>query len=46
MRLCGVPPDSIGRHSSDDPDPVLMGAIAVDYSKRGVDFQAVGRHGF
>ena len=28
MRLCGVPPEAIGRHSSDEPDPILMAAIA------------------
>jgi type III restriction enzyme len=27
-RLCGVPPEAIGRHSSDEPDPILMAAIA------------------
>ena len=46
MRLCGVPPDAIGRHSSDDPDPVLMGAIAVDYSKRVLIFKQSAGTGF
>lgn len=46
MRLCGVPPDAIGRHSSDDPDPVLMGAIAVDYSKRVLIFKESAGTGF
>lgn len=46
VRLCGVPPDAIGRHSSDDPDPVLMGAIAVDYSKRVLIFKESAGTGF
>ncbi len=46
MRLCGVHPEAIGRHSSDDPDPVLMAAIANDTTQAGADFQAVGGHGF
>lgn len=46
MRLCGVPPDAIGKHSSDDPDPVLMGAIAVDYSKRVLIFKQSAGTGF
>lgn len=46
MRLCGVPPEAIGRHSSDDPDPVLMGAIAVDYSKRVLIFKQSAGTGF
>ena len=46
MRLCGVPPDAIGRHSSDDPDPVLMGAVAVDYSKRVLIFKESAGTGF
>lgn len=28
MRFCGVPPDAIGRHTSDDPDPIMMASIA------------------
>jgi superfamily II DNA or RNA helicase len=28
MRLCGVPPEAIGRHTSDVPDLVMMAAIA------------------
>lgn len=46
MRLCGVPPDAIGRHSSDEPDPVMMGAIAVDYSKRVLIFKQSAGTGF
>ena len=34
MRLCGVPADAIGRHSADEPDPVLLAAIANDITKR------------
>lgn len=29
-RFCGVPPDAIRRHTSDDPDPVMMASIAND----------------
>lgn len=46
MRLCGVPPDAIGRHSSDDPDPVLMGAIANDTTKRVLIFKQSAGTGF
>ena len=46
MRLCGVPPEAIGRHTSDDPDPVLMGAIAVDYRYRVLIFKESAGTGF
>ena len=46
MRLCGVPPDAIGRHSSDEPDPVLMAAIASDSSKQVLIFKQSAGTGF
>ena len=46
MRLCGVPPEAIGRHTSDEPDPVLMAAIANDYSKRVLIFKEAAGTGF
>ncbi|MBY0453465.1 MAG: DEAD/DEAH box helicase family protein [Burkholderiaceae bacterium] len=46
MRLCGVPPEAIGRHSSDDPDPVLMAAIANDTTKRVLIFKQSAGTGF
>ena len=46
MRLCGVPPEAIGRHSSDDPDPVLMAAIANDSSKQVLIFKQSAGTGF
>ncbi len=46
MRLCGVPPEAIGRHSSDEPDPVLMAAIANDSSKQVLIFKQSAGTGF
>jgi type III restriction enzyme len=46
MRLCGVPPDSIGRHSADEPDPELMAAIANDSTKRVLVFKQSAGTGF
>lgn len=46
MRLCGVPPGAIGRHSSDEPDPVLMAAIANDSSKQVLIFKQSAGTGF
>lgn len=46
IKLCGVPPDAIGRHSSDDPDPVMMAAIANDTSKRVLIFKQSAGTGF
>ncbi|MGB4926789.1 MAG: DEAD/DEAH box helicase family protein [Giesbergeria sp.] len=46
MRLCGVHPEAIGRHSSDDPDPVLMAAIAADTRKRVLIFKQSAGTGF
>jgi superfamily II DNA or RNA helicase len=46
MRLCGVPLGAIGRHSSDEPDPVLMAAIANDSSKQVLIFKQSAGTGF
>lgn len=46
IKLCGVPPGAIGRHSSDDPDPVMMAAIANDTSKRVLIFKQSAGTGF
>lgn len=46
MQLCKVPPAIIGRHSSDEPDPVLMAAIANDSSKEVLIFKQSAGTGF
>jgi superfamily II DNA or RNA helicase len=46
MRLCSVPADAIGRHSADEPDPVLMAAIANDSTKRVLVFKQSAGTGF
>lgn len=46
MRQCGVPPEAIGKHSSDDPDPVLMAAIANDTTKQVLIFKQSAGTGF
>ncbi|MBX9836452.1 MAG: DEAD/DEAH box helicase family protein [Burkholderiaceae bacterium] len=46
MRLCGVPPDAIGKHSSDDPNPVLMASIANNTTKRVLIFKESAGTGF
>lgn len=46
MRLCGVPAEAIGRHSSDEPDPVLMAAIANDSRKQVLIFKQSAGTGF
>lgn len=46
MQLCGVPAGAIGRHSSDEPDPVLMAAIANDASKQVLIFKQSAGTGF
>jgi type III restriction enzyme len=46
IRLCGVSPALIGKHSSDDPDPVLMAAIANDSSKEVLIFKQSAGTGF
>lgn len=46
MRHCGVPPEAIGKHSADEPDPVLMAAIANDTSKQVLIFKQSAGTGF
>lgn len=46
MRLCGVPPGAIGRHTSDDPDPVLMAAIAFNTQYEVLIFKQSAGTGF
>lgn len=46
IRLCKVPPQAIGKHSSDEPDPVLMAAIANDMSKEVLIFKQSAGTGF
>ena len=46
VRLCGVPPGAIGRHSSDEPDLVMMAAIANDTTKRVLVFKQSAGTGF
>ena len=46
MQLCKVPPAVIGKHSSDEPDPVLMAAIANDSSKEVLIFKQSAGTGF
>ncbi|MBI5658125.1 MAG: DEAD/DEAH box helicase family protein [Nitrosomonadales bacterium] len=46
INLCGVHPALIGKHSSDDPDPVLMAAIANDSSKEVLIFKQSAGTGF
>lgn len=46
MRHCHVPPEAIGKHSADEPDPVLMAAIANDSTKRVLIFKQSAGTGF
>lgn len=46
MRLCRIPPAAIGKHSSDEPDPVLMAAIANDTTKQVLIFKQSAGTGF
>ncbi|MBA1379986.1 DEAD/DEAH box helicase [Pseudomonas brassicacearum] len=46
IQLCKVAPGLIGKHSSDDPDPVLMAAIANDNSKEVLIFKQSAGTGF
>ena len=46
MALCRVPADAIGMHSAEEPDPVLMAAIANDYSKEVLIFKQSAGTGF
>lgn len=46
IELCGVPLSAIGEHSSDEPNPVLMAAIANDSSKEVLIFKQSAGTGF
>jgi hypothetical protein len=46
INLCKVPPQAIGKHSADEPDPVLMAAIANDASKEVLIFKQSAGTGF
>jgi hypothetical protein len=46
IKLCGVSPAVIGKHSSSDPDPVMMAAIANDNSKEVLIFKQSAGTGF
>lgn len=46
IELCRVPPQAIGKHSSDSPDPELMDAIANDTTKEVLIFKQSAGTGF
>lgn len=46
MRQCHVAPEAIGKHSADEPDPVLMAAIANDTTKQVLIFKQSAGTGF
>ncbi|MEJ1097686.1 MULTISPECIES: DEAD/DEAH box helicase family protein [unclassified Pseudoxanthomonas] len=46
IRLCRVPMGAIGVHSADEPDPVLMAAIANDHTKEILIFKQSAGTGF
>ena len=46
IKLCKVNPAAIGKHSSADPDPVLMAAIANNSSKEVLIFKQSAGTGF
>ncbi|MBT2748277.1 MULTISPECIES: DEAD/DEAH box helicase family protein [unclassified Lysobacter] len=46
IRLCRVSAGAIGVHSADEPDPVLMAAIANDHSKEVLIFKQSAGTGF
>jgi superfamily II DNA or RNA helicase len=46
LHLCKVPPQAIGKHSANEPDPVLMAAIANDASKEVLIFKQSAGTGF
>jgi hypothetical protein len=46
IKLCGVHPAAIGKHSSDDPNPVLMAAIANNSSYEVLIFKQSAGTGF
>lgn len=45
-RLCKVPPEAIGTHTADKPDPVLMAQIANDPTKHVLVFKQSAGTGF
>jgi len=46
MQHCAVPPEAIGQHSADAPDPILMAAIASDTRKQVLIFKQSAGTGF
>lgn len=46
MTHCRVPIEAIGKHSADEPDPVLMAAIANDTTKQVLIFKQSAGTGF
>lgn len=46
IRLCRVPMGAIGVHSADEPDPVMMAAIANDHTKEVLIFKQSAGTGF
>lgn len=46
VRLCNIHPASIGEHSADAPDPVLMASIANDSTKEVLIFKQSAGTGF
>lgn len=46
MKHCRVPIEAIGKHSADEPDPVLMAAIANDTTKQVLIFKQSAGTGF
>lgn len=46
IRQCYVPPEAIGKHSANGPDPVLMAAIANDTTKQVLIFKQSAGTGF
>ncbi len=46
MHHCNVHTDAIGKHSADEPDPILMAAIANDTTKQVLIFKQSAGTGF
>lgn len=46
IELCKIPPQAIGKHSADKPDPQLMDAIANDTTKEVLIFKQSAGTGF
>lgn len=46
MRICGIPPEAIGKHTSDEPDPMGMASIANDMGKEVLIFKQSAGTGF